>query len=97
MPRLTLLRSSWLRRTPLRTILIVPFVLQLAAAGGLIGYLSFRNGQEVVRELSSQLRQEIIARIDQQLRSYVDIPHSINRINASALLSGDINVLEAEG
>ncbi|MBD2071653.1 AAA-like domain-containing protein [Leptolyngbya sp. FACHB-671] len=86
-----------LRPSSLRAILIVPFVLQLAGAIGLVGYFSFRNGQETVQDLSSQLRYEITARIEQQLQSYVDIPHSLNRVNASALVEGDINILEAEG
>jgi PAS domain S-box-containing protein len=81
----------------LRSILIVPFVLQLAGAIGLVGYFSFRNGQETVQDLSSQLRYEITARIEQQLQSYVDIPHAINRINASALVDGDINISQIEG
>jgi len=86
-----------LRSSSLRSVLIVPFVLQLAGAIGLVGYFSFRNGQETVQDLSSQLRHEITARIEQQLQSYVDIPHSINRINASALIDGDINIPQAEG
>lgn len=81
----------------LQSILIVPFVLQLAGAVGLIGYLSYRNGQETVRDLSAQLRQEITARIEQQLESYVTIPHSINRVNASALLNDHINIEAAQG
>ncbi|MBD0336819.1 MAG: HAMP domain-containing protein, partial [Cyanobacteria bacterium Co-bin13] len=85
------------RFSSLQSILIVPFVLQLAGAVGLIGYLSYRNGQETVRDLSSQLRYEITARINQQLNSYVDIPHAINRVNASALLSGNIDVEAASG
>jgi len=30
----------------LRTVIIVPFVLQLVGSVGLVGYLSFRNGQK---------------------------------------------------
>lgn len=86
-----------LRQTSLRSILIIPFILQLAGAVGLIGYLSFRNGQETVHELSSQLRNEITARIEQQLQSYVDIPHAINRVNAGDLLNGDINIPNGTG
>jgi PAS domain S-box-containing protein len=88
---------TWLRRTSLRSILIIPFVLQLSGAVGLVGYLSYRNGQETVRDLSSQLRSEITARIEQQLQTYVNIPYAINRINASALLNGDISISQAEG
>jgi len=38
---------------PLRTVLIVPFVLQILGAVGIVGYLSFRNGQQAVNDLAS--------------------------------------------
>ncbi|MFM7424340.1 MAG: HAMP domain-containing protein, partial [Elainella sp.] len=88
---------NWLNRASLRRILIIPFVLQLAGAVGLVGYLSFRNGQETVQDLSSQLRRETSARIQQQLQSYVEIPHALNRINASALLNGNIDIEQGRG
>ena len=33
---------------PLRVVLIIPFVLQLFGAVGLVGHLSFRSGQSAV-------------------------------------------------
>lgn len=89
--------QRWLNRISLRRILIVPFVLQVAGAVGLVSYLSFRNGQETVQDLSSQLRRETSARIEQQLGAYVEIPHAINRVNASALLNGNINIETGKG
>ncbi len=86
-----------IRQAPLRTVLVVPFVVQLAVTVSLVGYISFRHSQATVRDLSSQLRAEISARIQQQLLSYVEIPHAINRINASALLNGDLDVANGEG
>jgi hypothetical protein len=35
----------------LRLVLIVPFVLQIFADVGLVGYVSFRNGQKAVNEM----------------------------------------------
>src|SRR5919199_141421 len=60
-----------LGRVPLRVILIVPFVVQVIGAVGLVGYLSFRNGQQTVNDISSQLRREVVARVQVQLRSYL--------------------------
>ncbi len=37
----------------LRTVFIVPFVLQICAAVGLTGYLSLRNGQKAVNEVTT--------------------------------------------
>jgi len=86
-----------LQHMSLRRVLIIPFLLQLAGVAGLISYLAFRNSQAAVRDLSSQLRDEVTARIQQQLQSYVEIPHAINRINANGMMTGDIDVVNTEG
>ncbi len=54
-------------QVPLRTVLIVPFVLQIFAAVGLVGWFSFRNGQQSVNDMTSKLRYEITDRIRQHL------------------------------
>ncbi len=60
---------------PLRFVLVVPFVLQVFAAVGLTGYLSLRNGQIAVNDVSSQLRKEIGDRINQQVLNYLERPY----------------------
>ncbi|MBD1912800.1 MULTISPECIES: SpoIIE family protein phosphatase [unclassified Leptolyngbya] len=81
-----------LSRPSLRFVLIVPFVLQIFGTVGLVGILSFRNGQRAVNDLASQLRGEIAARIEQQLRSYVNSPFLLNQINVSAMQQGSLNM-----
>ena len=68
-PQTSASRSRWLS---LRSILVIPFVLQVSAAVGLIGYLSVRNGQQAVNDLASQLRGEVSDRIHQHLDSYLN-------------------------
>ena len=51
----------------LRSLLIVPFVLQIFAAVGLTGYISLRNGQQAINDLATRLRSEVSLRIDQHL------------------------------
>jgi two-component system sensor histidine kinase ChiS len=68
-------------RLPLRTVLIIPFALQIFAAVGLTGYLSFRNGQKAVDELAQQLQAEISLRIEERLESYLSQAHLINQTN----------------
>jgi signal transduction histidine kinase/FixJ family two-component response regulator len=77
-----------LHKVPLRAILIVPFVLQTFAAVGLTGYLSLRNGQKAINDVASQLRSEVIARVDQNLASYLAIPHQITQITENVIDSG---------
>lgn len=76
----------------LRTLSIVPFVLQIFAAVGLTGYLSFRNGQQAVNDLANRLSTEVSARIEQHLDTYLATPQQINQINADAIDLGKINL-----
>jgi PAS domain S-box-containing protein len=84
------------RQFPLRVVLIGAVIGQLLAAIGLVGYLSFRNGQKAVNDLASQLRRELTARIEQELHSYFATPHEINRLNADAFARGDLDVVTAK-
>ena len=79
-------------KVSLRSILIVPFVLQLFSAVGLVGYLSWRNGQKAVNDVASQLRNEISNRIQDRLNSYFIIPHSINQMNSNSIHLIDLNI-----
>ncbi len=84
-------RSKKGRLLPLRLILVVPFLLQISAAVGLTGWLSLRNGQQAVNDLAGQLSEEITARIQQHLTTYLETPHLINIINADAIRFGQLN------
>ncbi|MBE9093067.1 ATP-binding protein [Tychonema sp. LEGE 07203] len=81
-------------KVPLRTVLVVPFVLQIVGAVGVVGYLSFRNGQQAVNDVASQLRQEISDRISDRLQAYMDVPHKLNQVKANAFELGDLNLQE---
>lgn len=81
------------RRVPLRLVLVVPFILQIAAAVGLTGWLSWRNGERAVNDVASQLRTSTSDRIKDGLLSYVAIPHQVNQLNADAILLGHLEPL----
>jgi hypothetical protein len=78
-------------KIPLRLLLIVPFMLEIAAAVGLTGWLSLRNGQRAVNDVVAQLEQEVTHRTQETLHQYLATPHRINQINqelfAQALLT----------
>ncbi len=84
-------------KVPLRLILVVPFVVQIFAAVGITGWLSLRTGQKSVNDVATQLRSEITARIEQNLRTYLATPHQINQSNASAMSLGQLNVRDMAG
>ncbi len=80
------------RALNLRTVLIVPFVLQIFAAVGIVGYLSFRNGQQAVNEVATQLRQEISDRISERVQAYMTFPQQLNQLKVNAFELGDFNL-----
>jgi class 3 adenylate cyclase len=94
MPGTSLLQ--WLSRLsgklPLRMVLLVPFLLQILAIVGLIGYLSFSNGKKSINELTTALRNEITARIEQHLLTYLQVPHLVNQLNAEAVRLGILDL-----
>lgn len=79
-------------KVPLRVILVVPFILQILGAVGLVGWLSLRNGQQAINDVTTQLRREITARIQQHLHNYLATPVLINQINTDAIRLGQLDV-----
>ncbi|MEL6382363.1 MAG: ATP-binding protein [Cyanobacteria bacterium J06626_18] len=84
---------------PLQLFLVLPFVLQIFGAVGLVGYLSFRNGQKAVSELAEDLTDEVAMTVEGHLDQYLEIPHKVSQINAAAIQMGllDVNDREAAG
>jgi hypothetical protein len=80
-----------LSHSKLRTILVVPFVLQVVGAVSLVGYLSYRNGQAAVNDLVNTLQEEVNARVEQHLDSYLGLPKQVNQINQNAIAQGLVN------
>lgn len=80
-----------LGKRSLPVVLIVPFVLQVVGAVGLVGFLSFQNGQKAVNQLAAQLRREVSARVNQHLDSYLSVPHQVAEQNAAAMNQGLLN------
>ncbi|MCK5876383.1 MAG: HAMP domain-containing protein [Candidatus Marithrix sp.] len=66
-------------------VLLVPFLLQIFAVVGLIGYLSFSNGQKSVNEVTAELRKEITSRIEHHLMNELKTAYLVNQINSDAL------------
>ena len=69
----------------LRFLLVVPFVVQILLAVGVISYLSIYNGEQAVNNVASELSREISERIQLHLQTYLDIPHQVNQFNADAI------------
>jgi signal transduction histidine kinase len=80
------------RTISLQWILIIPFVVQVTAAVGIVGYLSFKNGQQAVQHLADQLLDKTSQQVNQHLDSYLQLPIQINQMNLNAIASGDLDL-----
>jgi len=82
-----------INKLPLRIVLIVPFVLQILGAVGLVGYLSFKNGQKSVNNLANQLIEKSNDHIKDNISDHLNLPHKINQANKSLL---DLQIFDLE-
>lgn len=80
----------------LRTTLVVPFVLQVVVTVGLVGYLSFRNGQKAVTDLAVQLSTQASDQVRQQLNNYLATPPQVSRLNVQAIALGILDPNDRE-
>ena len=85
-----------MRRAPLQTVLVVPFVVQIFAAVGLVGYLSFRNGQQAVNDLANQLIDSATQRVDDQLDTYLNLPQQLGKVTAQAIATDQLDLTDPE-
>ena len=79
-------------KIPLRWLLIIPFVLQTVGATTLVGYLSYRSGQQAVEKLAYQLMKNVRQQVTQELDRYLQTAHDFNQRQIIAIESGLINL-----
>jgi signal transduction histidine kinase/FixJ family two-component response regulator len=84
------------KQITLRSILVIPFVIQIFAAVGLTGYLSLRNGQKAINDMAGKLQTEVSQRIDLQLDGYMHIPRKIVETNKDAIELGLLDINNTE-
>ncbi len=84
--------ASFLPRASLRSLLIVPFVLQTLGTVGLVGLLSFRNGQAAIQDMATQLRKESSLRVQEHLEQYLGHPMAVVQSNSAAASLGQLTL-----
>ncbi|MDB9312323.1 response regulator [Spirulina sp. CS-785/01] len=87
--------QPWLhrfRKLPIRGVLIVPFVVQLLGTVGLVGYLSYRSGQEAVQNLSQRLMEEVGKRVDLYLQQQLWEAIHLNQMNVKAVQTQGVDL-----
>lgn len=73
-------------------MLTLPFILQIVTVVGLVGYLSYRNGQRSVEDLTGQLTDAVSKRVEQKLTSYLATARLANQLNSDAIRRGDLKL-----
>jgi signal transduction histidine kinase/DNA-binding NarL/FixJ family response regulator len=76
----------------LSSIIVLPFILQIIGAVGLVGYLSFKSGQQSVEELANRLEVEISNRVEKETISFLDTPHIVNQVLLSSIYSKNLDL-----
>ena len=83
--------TNILKEISLRLVLIIPFVLQIVGAVGLVSYLSYYTGGKVVENMAKELIAEISDHIDQGLNDYLEHLIQTSENNASLIKLGIMN------
>ncbi|MGD1703543.1 hypothetical protein ACP6PM_27635 [Dapis sp. BLCC M229] len=81
-------------KLPLKTVLIVPFVLQIVSAVGLVGYFSLTNGRQTVDTLANKLTNEISTRIEQHVLGYLNKSHQVLIVTNDAIESDNLDIYD---
>ena len=90
-PTVSRLANKALRKLPLRLVLTLPFVVQTVGAVTLVGYLSYRSGQQAIADLANQLMQAKGNQIVQSLEHYLKTPKDLVRENQVAMKLGTLD------
>ncbi len=85
-----------IQKLPLRSVLVVSFVVQIATAVGLTTALSWRNGQRAIDTLAAQLSTKATQRIQEHLEIYLLQPNLLQRHSRSLLHGNDLKVDDLE-
>jgi diguanylate cyclase (GGDEF)-like protein len=83
-------RTAW--KISLPSLLIVPFIVQVFSVVGVVGYLSYRHGEQAIENLTNQLMSGASQRVEQMLIDYLAPAHLVNQINSNALQRGELKL-----
>ncbi len=90
--------SSGMRppKISLTCLLVIPFVVQIVIAVGLVGYLSYRSGQKAIEMMTEQLIDQTSHRIQEHLDTFIHTTQQVIAINYQAIQEGSLNIQNPE-
>ncbi|MEL6912721.1 MAG: hypothetical protein AAFO85_21390 [Cyanobacteria bacterium J06598_4] len=82
------------RNLSLQSIITFPFLLQIFVTVSLVGYFSWRNGEQAVNNVTSQLRSEVTTGVKQHLESYLETPQLIVRLKQNSISNEQLDAAD---
>ncbi|MBT9317875.1 PAS domain S-box protein [Leptothoe spongobia] len=79
-------------KVPLRLLLIIPFVLQMVGAVGIISWLSFRSGQQSTNQLAYQLREEITQNTQHHITDILTTATTISTLTTASIQADQLDL-----
>ena len=83
---------NFYRNLSLQNIITLPFLVQIFVTVSLVGYFSWRNGEQAVNNVTSKLRREVTIGVEQHLKGYLQTPHLIVRLKQNSVKNQQLNV-----
>ncbi|NER81991.1 MAG: HAMP domain-containing protein, partial [Leptolyngbya sp. SIO1D8] len=83
-------------RVSLQGLLILPFLLQTLSIVSLVGYLSYRTGQQAVHDLATQLVQENTHFVQAKLDAYLATVQDVNEMHLSLVRLGQLELTDID-
>lgn len=84
------------RKFSLHFVLVAPFVIQIFAAVGIVGYLSYRNGEKAVSNLADQVIVKTEQVVDQHLDNYLETPWQAINLTLEEIKANRLNIYDFE-
>lgn len=86
------LSHAKLPKIPLRWVLVIPFVAQTVGVVTLVGFLSYRSGQQAVEKLAYHLMENVGQQVTQELDRYLQQAYDFNQRQRAAVESGMLDL-----
>ncbi len=81
---------------PLRSLLLIPFVLQGVGITAVVGYLGYRYNQQLATDAATQAVEQTTNLVVQDLDSYLQQAHRLNQVHIAALQAGAIDLADLD-
>lgn len=84
------------RSLSLRTLLVVPLILQLALTAALISAVSYRNDLQASDAITTRSQHALSGRVREYLVTYLSSPQRVIRLMADEVISGRLDLADRE-